>query len=430
MPGSRPARCRSYSPWVGAILLLCPIARAECTQAPIPERTLGAPTVVGSERLRGIAAVRELSNGRVLVAERAPVTTMLRNMVNALTPPSLPGQPGSARAESVARRPELAPPRVLLFDAALATAKPVGHAGAEPNDYSQPERLAAGLSDTTLLLDLGRSDLLLIDPAGTIVGTRPTAATNSAILAASGAIAIDHFGRLYYQPRIQLTRNVPTGMQMITPDTAPIMSYDFKTGATVPVAEVHVAGNTVVMEADPSTPGGTRMRMSSTPFAVVDDWVMMPDGTLAIIRGADLHIDWIAPDGKRRSTPRIAYERRPVTGSDRAAYLRRGRLIDSMQVMPRGMTVVQTAPDSFPAFKPPFTMRSAMASPDGTIWLPAKIISPDKPDGFHIIGPDGRVREHIHLAKGEHLVGLGKHGIYVAITKGPRDDRLARVSLP
>jgi hypothetical protein len=43
----------------------------------------------------------------------------------------------------------------------------------------------------------------------------------------------------------------------------------------------------------------------ANPMPVLDDWTVLADGSVAIIRARDLRIDWIEPDGTRRSTPAI-----------------------------------------------------------------------------------------------------------------------------
>ena len=253
-------------------------------------------------------------------------------------------------------------------------------------------RYLSALSATRPLVDLGRSDLLVIDPMGKLAGSRSfggeLAAT--AMFGVNG-VAVDRSGRLIYETEARLSRTTPAGMEMITPDSAPIMALDFKTGAIVPVAQVRVAGSSVTMAGDPMNMAAMKTRMKRDPFPTLDDWVMMPDGTLAIFRGVDLHIDWIAPDGAKRSTPAIPYIRKPVTEADKQKYLTRLHASANMiPAMMPGMTTTQEEPDSFPQFMPPFTVRAAMAASDGTIWLPSKILSPDAPEGYDVIGPMGR----------------------------------------
>lgn len=409
------------------LTLACGAGARLAAQSPVPERALGAPTAVASEPFRNIVAVRELSDGRLIVVEPGPMNAMLRSLMAGIARAAGRGRAGGA-ADSSASQPERRAARALLFDAKLSTFEPVGRAGTGADEYQQPQRLIGAGADTTYMIDLGRSDMLVIDPAGKIVGAKNVAAGMGAMLAAS-AVAVARDGRLLVQPGEQVTRNTPAGMEVDTPDSATIVALDLKTGATAPLAHVRVAGNTARMEGDASNPGTMKMHMKTVPFAVIDDWVLMPDGTLAIVRGADLHVDWIAPNGRTRSTPPIAYERQEVTDSDKASFQRQLHAIDSMPMLPRNMSFAQAEPDSFPRFKPPFAGRGARAASDGTIWLPARIRTPKSPEGYDVIGPDGRVRERIHLAKGDQLLGFGKGVVYVTVTEGPRDRRVARIPL-
>jgi hypothetical protein len=402
-----------------------PVAHA---QGSTPERTFGAPTIIASEPFWNIASVRELSDGRVLVVQRGPMNgfarAMASTMMNAL------GQRcgrGAAAVDSLRNRAEPPAARIVLFDAGLTHATPIGHAGTGPVDFQQPEALHATIADTTLVLDAGRGDMLVIDPNGKITGTRPVPGGNGA-LAASGGIVVDRGGRLLYSPREQIMKQTASGMEGGMPDSLAIVAFDPKTGGTMPVAHIRVAGMTTTMVPNPSTPGAFSSRMKSVPFPIVDDWVMTPDGTLAIIRGADLHIDWIAADGKIRSTPPIPYARHAVSDSDKVAYMKTLHMTDSMlKKMPSSpmMSITQLEPDSFPKFKPPFSARGALAASDGSIWLPAHIISPAATDGYYVIGPDGKIRELVHLPTGQRLLGFGKGVIYVAYN----DSRVARVPL-
>jgi hypothetical protein len=397
-----------------------------------PERTFGPPTAIASEPFWNIASVRELSDGRLLVVQRGPMNGMMRSvMSNALD--ALNGRCGGSGRGAAAINsaflggPESPAARIVLFDAKLAHATPIGHAGSGPSEYQQPEMLYAAPADTTLVLDNGRSDMLVIDPTGKFVATKPVPGGNSALMAVGG-VALDRNGRLLYAPREVVSRQTAAGMESGSPDSIAIIAFDPNTGSTIPVAHVRVMGTTILIDANPAAPGKMIARSKSVPFPIIDDWVVMPDGTLAIIRGTDLHIDWIAPDGKIRSTPPIPYARRAVTDSDKAAFIDAARSADAMmKSMPASamMTITRLDPDSFPRFKPPFASRGAKAASDGTIWLPSKTISPGSPDGYYVIGPDGKIREIVHFPPGERLIGFGKGVAYVAYN----DSRVARVPL-
>ena len=419
------------------------LASAGHAQSAIPERTLGAPTVVDSEPFRNVASIRELSDGRVIVVERGPLNAlmqgMMSEMIRRVAPAGRGGRATTADSNAKAAPAAMsatpdpgAPPRVarvVMLDRALAHATPIGRAGTEPGNYIQPAALFAGSGDTTMLIDEGASDIFVIGPSGALTRTKSNPGVQGAMMAIAGA-AIDRAGRLLYQPRQQISRTTPAGVEVATPDSAAITAYDFKTGGSIPVAEVRVVPSVGIMERDTTQRGGMHMVTKAFPFPTIDDWVMMPDGTLAIIRGADLHIDWIGPNGRKRSTPPIPYVKVAVSDSDKVRLITTiHRLEGAIPMMPAGMSLTQADPDSFPHFKPPFATRGARAASDGTIWLPARTISPDSADGFYVVGPDGRVREHVHLMKGQRLLGFGKGVIYVAVNKGPQDNRVARVPL-
>ena len=56
-----------------------------------------------------------------------------------------------------------------------------------------------------------------------------------------------------------------------------------------------------------------------------DDWAILSDGSLAIVRPNDYHIDWVYPDGRRVSTPKMPFDWRRLTDADKQAAKPAGR---------------------------------------------------------------------------------------------------------
>ena len=54
--------------------------------------------------------------------------------------------------------------------------------------------------------------------------------------------------------------------------------------------------------------GRITMTSEINPLPVVDEWAMVSDGSVALIRGRDYHIDWVNADGTRSSSPKIPFE--------------------------------------------------------------------------------------------------------------------------
>ena len=44
-----------------------------------------------------------------------------------------------------------------------------------------------------------------------------------------------------------------------------------------------------------------------------DEWAMLSDGTIAMVRVHDYHIDWIDSYRSRRSTGKLPFDWRPIT---------------------------------------------------------------------------------------------------------------------
>ena len=59
------------------------------------------------------------------------------------------------------------------------------------------------------------------------------------------------------------------------------------------------------------------------PLPIVDDWTMTADGSIAVVRGRDYHVDWQAPDGRWTSSPKMPFD------WQRADDARKQALIDS-----------------------------------------------------------------------------------------------------
>ena len=57
------------------------------------------------------------------------------------------------------------------------------------------------------------------------------------------------------------------------------------------------------------------------PLPLVDDWVVMPDGALAIIRGRDYHVDWLDGNGRWSSSPKMPFDWQRVDDARKQALI-------------------------------------------------------------------------------------------------------------
>ena len=77
------------------------------------------------------------------------------------------------------------------------------------------------------------------------------------------------------------------------------------------------------------------MRMSSfiNPMPEVDDWAVLPDGTIAIVR-KDYHVDFVDADGKRTSAPKIPFDWQRLTDSAKIAVIDSAKARDRARCAP------------------------------------------------------------------------------------------------
>ena len=67
--------------------------------------------------------------------------------------------------------------------------------------------------------------------------------------------------------------------------------------------------------------GGVTLTPVFSPISTIDDWTALPDGSVAILRGSDYHIDWIWADGMRSSTPKMPFDWKRLSDEDKAAVI-------------------------------------------------------------------------------------------------------------
>jgi len=256
-----------------------------------PIRQLGAVTATATEQLGIVNNIRALSDGRVYVND-----PMGR--------------------------------RVILFDAGLQTFTIVADSlGANGNTYGRVAGLIPSRADSTLLVDPQSLSMLVLDPAGKVarVMSVPNAQDAMSFAGALGGSVMDSQGRLVYRaaPRFEFRGMGPAagGPPRIPdmPDSAAIFRIDLATRKLDTVA--YIKTQKIKMNTTQDDNGGVRMVSEINPLPVIDEWALVSDGSVAIVRGRDYHIDWVNADGSRTSTPKIPFEWQRLSDEDKVAFI-------------------------------------------------------------------------------------------------------------
>jgi hypothetical protein len=258
-----------------------------------PIRPLG-PALATSEAMGAVSAVRELPGGRLLVND--PV-----------------------------RR------RVVLLDSMMKTIAVVA-------DTTQATQHAYGVQgggilpwrgDSTLFLDPASLSMLVLDPNGLVVRVKAAPRPEDVLSLVGGALGYPGFdakGRLVYRGSpFAFNRRRGGGPQPpASSDSAPLVRFDLATRTLDTAAFIKVnAPKISVSEGD----DGRRMvSVAVNPLPEVDDWAVLPDGTIAILR-KDYHVDYVDADGHVTSAPKIPFDWQRLPDSAKSA------IVDSAQAL-------------------------------------------------------------------------------------------------
>ncbi len=336
--------------------------------------------------------------------------------------------------------------RVYAFDSTLKTFTIVVDSGSGTGIIPiRTTGLIPYLGDSTLLPDFGSNALLVLDQTGKQVRSiAPPRAQDLMFLgipAAFGRPGFDPKGRLVYRTQVPPNmRPTPTPgggqkveMMPTNPDSAPIVRGDFDTRKIDTLAWMKTPSQgRMGMEMKENPAGGApsiTMHMLMNPFAMSDEWALLSDGTVAIVRAHDYHIDWVDPDGSKRSSAKMPIDWKRYTDAERTQRVDSIRKIADEQIKraisqqtgaggPQIKFDLGIVPDSeFPEFYPPIQAGSLLADLDGRLWI-LPTTSTNAANGFtyYIVNRKGEIVERVQLPKDHVLVGFGPHNV-VYLTK-------------
>jgi hypothetical protein len=384
---------------------------AASAQSPIPIRQIGPILATSTENVGQAVTVRGTSDGHVIVG-------------------------AGARQKVYAFDSTLKNFTVVVDSGSGTGVVPIRTTGVIPY-----------LGDSTLLPDFGANALHVLDATGKQVRSMaPPRAQDLMFLgipAAFGRPGFDAKGRLIYRtqapPNIRPTPT-PSGSQKVemTPvnaDSAPIVRGDFDTRKIDTIAWLKTPSQgRMAMEMKENPAGGPpniTMHMLINPFPMSDEWSLLSDGTVAIVRAHDYHIDWIDPDGTRRSSPKMPIDWRRYTDDERRQRVDSMRKLADEQIKRQitsagggGLQIkidMGVVPDSeFPNFYPPIQQGSVLADLDGRLWiLPTTSANVANGMTYDVVNRKGDVVERVQLPKDRVLVGFGPHNtVYMSRTEG------------
>jgi hypothetical protein len=332
---------------------------------------------------------------------------------------------------------------VVLFDS--TTLRPLAY----PRGLS---RLVVARGDTTFLVDPETRGFRVIDPSGVVV--RRQSIMNAADVYPMGGhfanTGLDPLGRVVFAELVRPTFRVGgppqsvsglnilrVGFDRISRDT--LATIASPPGMVMMASSVSVEANRIRINASPVQ----RITPTLPIFDAGDDWALLSDGTVAIVRVADYHIDWIEMDGRRHSTPPVAWPWRVLSAADKERLVDSVRAQNDSQHVIRRDTAVTRPPPGFeigppvispdlPDSVPPFVRLHGHADLNGRIWIregPSIVGRPVGHPVYDIIDRTGRIVDRVQLPDGRGLAGFGPGGAIYAFAQAPTSVKIERYIL-
>lgn len=338
--------------------------------------------------------------------------------------------------------------QLLWFSSDLQSSRTVvGEAGAFR--YGPvPAKLLAYTGDSSVFVDLEASALVILSGDGRAVRTvsPPKPADLRYLLRYSQSGGYDPGGSLIYQ----VDRGAPQGERGTAPVARPApdagISYYRDSGAVLRGGFETRAVDTLTYLRRPTRKVVTTVREDGqrtsvtafNPVSELDDWTLLPDGTVAVVRAQDYHVDWISRDGRVRSTPKMPIDWLPLNVGDKQ------RMIDSLREEILEATMASSAqrptsglpvitmvePTDLPDYYPSIRSGQVKSDPNGNVWI-APNTSTVTGGGpvWDVVNRDGVIVERVQLPVGRRLVGFGFDGTLYLVCKTATGERLERASV-
>lgn len=251
------------------------------------------------------------------------------------------------------------------------------------------------------------------------------------------------------------------------PDSTPILRANFDTRKIDTVAFMRATNPQVEMKQSPE--GGMQVSVKMNPLPQNDDWALMKDGSVAVVRVLDYRIDWYKPDGTLERSAPLPFDWKRITDDEK------DRMVDSLKTAAKEATArieqmmaggggwrgfrpsfepvdAQFLPDYYP----PIRAGSTVADYDGNLWvlpatsslagqlsamipagargqippglLPAGMTAaPTAGLAYDVINRQGELVERVQLPAGRSIAGFGPDGVVYLTARQGREVFLEKV---
>lgn len=331
--------------------------------------------------------------------------------------------------------------RILLFDSTFQQVRAIADATPSTgNAYgSRPGGLIAYHGDSTLFVDPKSVAMIVLDPAGRptkALAPPPTSLSGVYLIGgAYGTPGLDANGRLVFYEPISKPPDRTSDLH-VTADSAMIVRFNFVTRSSELAAKWRVPPTRFLVYEQ--VINGRQMgtvEVFNDPIPWTDDWAVLADGTIAVVRGQDYRVEFVAADGKVTSGPKVPFVWQRLTDEAKAGIIDSARSAmdaarqvtrDSIRKANPNTPFAANTPLPFrfvelgqmPDYRPPFQPGAAHGDADGHLWVRTSVMS-NGGAVYDVINREGVLIDRIAVPQGRVIAGFGPKGmVYMGVLDG------------
>lgn len=326
------------------------------------------------------------------------------------------------------------------------------------------------LADSTLFRDVSTQQYFVIDPSGEIASRFQKSIPGALGISTITPKGFDLDGNAI-MPGLPPFNMRPSNETLMMSDK-PILRANFAAQRYEQLTRIKAAPMQA-MSFSSGADGTRRVKRTVNPLSIADDWMVLSDGTVAVVRVNDYRVEMFDANGKRLSSTKLSYEKRRLTDNDKrqlidsaeaafkqqlvdpassenanAAFVAQLGSIsrDSMQKMikkgngsftvtPKSSNSPESEFSSVPLkeisdYLPPFQIGELRADLDANLWIATNNAS-DVSAGeimYDVVNKEGTLTNRVRVPAGRTIVGFGHDGaIYLKYKKADHEWMLERV---
>lgn len=313
--------------------------------------------------------------------------------------------------------------------------------------------------DSSLYVDMLSRTLLVLDANGKVVRAMAVPKQTDMIRMWGEASGTDQSGNMLYRAITPYSVDTATLSEGVTTrkqwqrDSVAIVRGVFQTRAVDTIARLKLDNTTRTFHT--FYPNGRKtLLITINPLTPIDEWAALSDGTVAVVRGHDYHVDFFLPDGTKKSTPKLPYDWKRLTdddkhrlvdstrnviekirsdaaatggateGNDAAIRYLRTQLTPTLRpaappasgqpkVVEATLTYEFAPLNEIADYYPPIRYGAARADEDGNLWL-LPTTSAQSKNGelvYDVVSANGAPFYRVRLPVGRSVAGFGKKGV-------------------